>query len=82
MCRVLTKALHRKLAYKEIDMFTLDTMIESYTTGTKSMLAHIQPEYVRKNLISLAEKQAEFTKGLHKLTTDYVEFVSKPFAMK
>ena len=63
-------------------MFTLNTMIDSYTTGTKSALSHIQNEVVRKSLTSLADKQAEFAKGINKLTTDYVEFVTKPFPMK
>lgn len=63
-------------------MFTLETAIDAYTQSTKQFLAHVQPEQVRKNLINLTEKQAEFTKGVTKLTTDYVEFVTKPFLTK
>lgn len=63
-------------------MFTLETAIESYTQGTKAVLTHAQPETVRKNLINLVEKQAEFAKGLSKLSTDYMTFITSSLTAK
>lgn len=63
-------------------MFTLETAIDTYTQNAKQVLSYVQHETVRKNLTSLADKQADFAKGLNKLTTDYVEFVTKSFQNK
>lgn len=58
-------------------MFTFDTLVDSYTKGLKQLNSFVTHAEFRKNLDALADRQAEFAKGVAQHVQAGSDFVVK-----
>jgi hypothetical protein len=47
-------------------MFTIDTVIDTYVTQTKSLLAHVQHEPAKNAMLNMLNAQEAFAKSMAK----------------
>ena len=65
------RALYRKLAFKEIPMFTIDAVVDAIQTGKKNLVnTFVQNETVKTSLIQFVDAQAAYTKQAAKVGMD------------
>jgi hypothetical protein len=58
-------------------MFTVDTLVDTATKQTKSVLAHIPNEEIRTGFEALVDAQATWTKTVVAATTDIAKTVAE-----
>ena len=65
--------------YKEKNMFTADTVIDTVTTAQKQAIKFIKNEAVAKSLTEIVDTQAQTAKAAVKVGTDAFATVGKEF---
>jgi len=60
-------------------MFTFENAVDAVATQNNRVLEHVQPESVRKELLTLNNKSAELAKTLTRQTTEFYTVLFQQF---